>query len=184
MCWLALDRAAKLAEDLVGAPRPRWAALAKRIADDVLRRGYDERCGAFTIAYGEPSLDASVLLVGLCGLVPRSDPRFVSTVEAVERELRDGPTVYRYRFDDGLPGAEGGFHLCAAWLVEALLAIGRKADAQALFEAWSGLTGPTGLLSEQFDPRAKKGLGNHPQAYSHLGLIQNALALAGSRSSE
>src|SRR5690606_19975686 len=122
-------------------------------------------------------LDAAALMLGTCGLVECNDPRFRSTVEAIERELREGPTVYRYRSDDGLPGREGGFHILAAWLVEAYLAVGRKDDAHELFESMCKLAGPTGLLSEQYDPELGLALGNHPQAYSHLGLIDAALAL-------
>ena len=88
---------------------------------------------------------------------------------ATEAELRSGSTVYRYHHDDGLPGGEGGFHLCAAWLVEAYLLIGRRDDAEALFSQLVAAAGPTGLLSEEYDPVAERSLGNHPQAYSHLG---------------
>ena len=98
---------------------------------------------------------------------------------AIEAELRSGPTVYRYRCDDGLPGSEGGFHLCAAWLIEAYLLTGRRRDAEELFEQMVDAAGPTGLLPEQYDPVAERALGNHPQAYSHLGLIRCALLLDG-----
>ena len=110
--------------------------------------------------------------------LPADDERFAATVEAVELRLREGPTVYRYRSDDGLPGSEGGFHLCALWLVDAYAA--RRPPerrAGALRPGASGSPGPTGLLSEQYDPRAERALGNHPQAYSHLGLIRTALVL-------
>ncbi len=93
--------------------------------------------------------------------------------------MRNGPTVYRYRADDGLPGAEGGFHLMTSWLIDALHLVGRTADARGLFDGLVALAGPTGLLSEEYDPEQARSLGNHPQAYSHLGLINNALTLAG-----
>jgi GH15 family glucan-1,4-alpha-glucosidase len=122
-------------------------------------------------------LDAASLHVGLSGLVEPSDARFVATVTAVEAELRSGATVFRYRRDDGLPGVEGGFHLCAAWLVEAYVLVGRWGEARELFEQLVDVAGPTGLLSEEYDPVAERSLGNHPQAYSHLGVIRCAQLL-------
>ena len=115
--------------------------------------------------------------VGLSGLLPDDDPRFLATVLKVEADLRSGPTVYRYHWDDGLPGREGGFHLCTAWLVEAYLRTGRRADADELFDQMLACAGPTGLLPEEYDPETERGLGNHPQAYSHLGLIRCAVLL-------
>ncbi len=177
MCWLTLDRGAILAEEYFGDTTATWRALAEEIRAEVLERGFKPSRGAFTAAYDGEDLDAAALVVGLSGLVSAQDPRFVGTVEAIERELRDGPTVYRYRADDGLPGSEGGFHLLAAWLVEAYLAVGRNEDARGLFDELTTLAGPTGLYSEQYDPALGLALGNHPQAYSHLGLIDAALAL-------
>ena len=116
--------------------------------------------------------------MGLSGLLEPDDPRFAGTVEAVERTLRNGPTVYRYRADDGLPGFEGGFHICASWLVDAYALLGRHEDARQLFEQIAALAGPTGILSEQYGPRTGRALGNVPQAYSHIGIIENALRLA------
>jgi GH15 family glucan-1,4-alpha-glucosidase len=177
MCWLAVDRALRLAR-LTGRPaHASWSALADRIAADVLERGWKPEVRAFTAAYDGVDLDAAALQIGLCGLLPADDERFAATVEAVELRLREGPTVYRYRSDDGLPGSEGGFHLCALWLAHAYALVGRQSDAQALFDQVLELAGPTGLLSEQYDPRAERALGNHPQAYSHLGLIRAALVL-------
>jgi trehalose 6-phosphate phosphatase len=133
--------------------------------------------GAYTEAYGSDALDAAALEIGLSGLLPADDPRFVATVEAVARSLRLGPVVYRYRTDDGLPGAEGGFHLCTSWLIRAFARIGQRAAAEELFAQMVSLAGPTGLYSEQWGARTERALGNHPQAYSHLGLIEAALAL-------
>jgi GH15 family glucan-1,4-alpha-glucosidase len=99
-------------------------------------------------------------------------------VTAIEAELRSGSTVYRYRRDDGLPGGEGGFHICAAWLIEAYLLAGRRDEAEELFAQIVDAAGPTGLLPEQYDPVAERSLGNHPQAYSHIGLIRCASLLA------
>jgi trehalose 6-phosphate phosphatase len=177
MCWLAVDRALRLAR-LTGRPeRAGWSVLADRIAADVLEKGWKPEVRSFTAAYDGVDLDAAALQMGLSGLLPADDERFAATVEAVELRLREGPTVYRYRSDDGLPGSEGGFHLCALWLAHAYALVGRQSDAQALFEQVLELSGPTGLLSEQYDPRAERALGNHPQAYSHLGLIRTALVL-------
>ncbi len=177
MCWLAVDRALRLAR-LTGRPeRESWSVLADRISAEVLEHGWKPEVRSFTAAYDGLDLDAAALQIGLCGLLPADDERFAATVEAVELRLREGPTVYRYRSDDGLPGSEGGFHLCALWLAHAYALVGRQSDAQALFDQVLQLAGPTGLLSEQYDPRAERALGNHPQAYSHLGLIHVALVL-------
>ncbi len=177
MCWLAVDRAIRLAR-LTGRPaHDSWALLADRIAADVLQHGWKDEVRSFTAAYDGVDLDAAALQIGLCGLLRADDERFAATVEAVELRLREGPTVYRYRSDDGLPGSEGGFHLCALWLAEAYALVGRQSDAQALFDQVLELAGPTGLLSEQYDPHAERSLGNHPQAYSHLALIRAALVL-------
>ena len=111
------------------------------------------------------------------GLVDPTDNRFAGTVEQVESALRSGPTVYRYHYDDGLPGQEGGFHLMTSWLIDAYLLVGRTDDARALFTDLVARVGTTGLLSEEYDPTTDRALGNHPQAYSHLGLINNALNL-------
>ena len=178
MCWLTVDRAIAVADHFTDPDQHEWRALRDAIAADVLEHGWKDDVGAFTAAYDGTDLDASVLVVGVSGLPPHDDGRFLATVDAVERELRDGPTVYRYRADDGLPGAEGGFHLMTSWLIDALHLVGRNDDARALFDGLVALAGPTGLLSEEYDPGADRSLGNHPQAYSHLGLINNALTLA------
>ncbi|MGI9602145.1 MAG: trehalose-phosphatase [Acidimicrobiales bacterium] len=181
MCWMAVDRAMKIAELSGHSTPPDWPELRQTIADDVITNGWNESVGAYTIAYGDEELDAAVLLIGLCGLLPPDDDRYVKTVRAIERELRNGPIVYRYRLDDGLPGEEGGFLICTAWLIEAYVAVGRYDEARTLFDRYLGLAGATGLLSEQYDPDNERMLGNHPQAYSHIGLINAALALDGGR---
>ncbi|HEX8870223.1 MAG TPA: glycoside hydrolase family 15 protein, partial [Lentzea sp.] len=177
MCWQTLDRAISLATRFRRPLDPSWLTVRATIAAEVLDRGWNPDVGAFTAAYDGCDLDAASLHVGLSGLLDPSDPRFASTVVAVEETLRSGPTVYRYLRDDGLPGDEGGFHLCTTWLVEAYLRVGRRADAEELFESFVRLAGPTGLLSEEYDPVAERSLGNHPQAYSHLGLIRCARLL-------
>lgn len=178
MCWQTVHLGAEIAERFLGRSRPEWRGLAERIREDILEHGWDAELGAFASAYGAHDPDASVLLIGLTGLVAPDDPRFDATVRAVERDLlRDG-IVYRYHYDDGLPGGEGGFYLCTAWLIESLAITGRVDEARRLFERYIATAGPTGLLTEQYDPPEKRCLGNHPQAYSHVGLINAALRLA------
>lgn len=178
MCWVTIDRAVKIAHRYYDRERADWMQLRDEIAADILEHGFNRRLNAFTATYDSDEVDAATLYVGLTGFLKPDDPRFASTVDIVERELRDGPTVYRYRYDDGLPGTEGGFHICASWLVESYLLLGRVDEARELFKQMIALVGPTGLLSEQFDPRISRALGNHPQAYSHIGVIENAIALS------
>lgn len=177
MCWLAVDRALQVQARRGETERPDWVELRARIRDNVLEHGWNDAVGAYSVAYGHDEIDASSLWVGLSGLVPDDDPRFLATVLKVEAELRSGAVVYRYRWDDGLPGSEGGFHICTAWLIEAYVRTGRRGDAEELFQQLIETAGPTGLLPEQYDPFAERGLGNHPQAYSHLGLIRCATVL-------
>lgn len=181
MCWVTLDRAIRTAERHRRLPDPRWIQEASVIRAEVLAKGWDDAAASYTVAYDSPDVDAAVLHIGLSGLLDVWDPRFQDTVAAVERELRVGPTVFRYRYDDGLPGLEGGFHICTAWLIEAYLAVGRQDDAEQLFRELVSLTGPTGLLSEEYDPVTQTHLGNYPQAYSHLGLIRCARLIDTSR---
>ncbi|WP_018178233.1 trehalose-phosphatase [Jongsikchunia kroppenstedtii] len=178
MGWLTVDRALRLASRFGREAEPGWADLREEIRADVLEHGWNEAARSYTAAYDGVDLDAATLHIGLTGLIDPTDPRFIATVKATEAELRSGATVYRYHHDDGLPGGEGGFHLCAAWLVEAYLLIGRRSDAEALFSQLIAAAGPTGLLSEEYDPVAERSLGNHPQAYSHLGLIRCAQLLS------
>jgi trehalose-phosphatase len=177
MCWLTVDRALRVGERYQMSVDPEWSALRDKIAENVLTHGWHPEIGAYTVAYDHTELDASSLWIGLSGLLADDDPRFLATVLAIEAELRSGPIVYRYHWDDGLPGREGGFHLCSAWLIEAYLRTGRRAEAEELFEQMLDCAGPTGLLPEEYDPLSERGLGNHPQAYSHLGLINCALLL-------
>ncbi|GAB3151860.1 trehalose-phosphatase [Micromonospora sonneratiae] len=177
MCWMTVDRALHVVRRHGGQDRPDWVELRDRIGHNVLEYGWHEGAQAYSVAYGDEEMDASSLWIGLSGLLPDDDPRFLSTVLKIEADLRSGPVVYRYHWDDGLPGREGGFHICTAWLIEAYLRTGRRADAEELFWQMVDTAGPTGLLPEQYDPLAERGLGNHPQAYSHLGLIRCALLL-------
>lgn len=177
MCFHTVNRALVVHECVVGTANPTWAALRDRIREDVLSRGFNPAINAFSAIYGRPELDAASLSVGLTGLIEPTDPRYVATVEAVEKYLRVGGTVLRYRFDDGLPGVEGGFHLCTGWLIEAFTRIGKLAEARNLFDELQRAVGPTGVLSEQFDSEHGISLGNAPQAYSHIALINAACCL-------
>jgi trehalose 6-phosphate phosphatase len=179
MCWLAVDRGIKVSERFLDRRRPAWEALRDQIAADILANAWNETAGAYTAAYGGEDLDAATLMIGLTGLVACTEPRFLATIRAIEGQLRMGPTVFRYLADDGLPGREGGFFICASWLVDSLWRAGRRDDAEALFESLIDLAGPEGLLPEQYDPLLRRTLGNHPQAYSHIGVIENALTLSG-----
>ena len=179
MCWTTVDRALAISRSFLERDRPEWVELRDTIARDVLERGWKPDVGAFTGTYEGDYPDAAALSIGLSGLLDPADERYGATVRAVETHLRRGPTVYRYRIDDGLPGFEGGFHLCTAWLVQAYLAVGREQDAWELYRAMVALAGPTGLLSEQYGPTTERALGNFPQAYSHLALVECALQLSG-----
>lgn len=178
MCWLTVDRAVRIAYGFFERRPDDWIELRDTIAADLLQHGFNPQVNAFTAVYDSSDIDAATLQIGLSGFLPPDDARFIGTVEAVERVLRHGPTVYRYHYDDGLPGIEGGFHLCTSWLVDCYLLLGRIDDAWELFNSLVKLVGPTGLLSEQYDPHENRALGNHPQAYSHIGLIENAIRLS------
>ncbi|KXX55506.1 trehalose-phosphatase [Rhodococcus sp. LB1] len=178
MGWVTVDRAVALAEHFGRDIEPGWTPLRDKIAEEVREKGWKDEVRSYTAAYDGTDLDAATLYIGLSGLIDPSDEKFAATVTATEAELRSGSTVYRYHHDDGLPGTEGGFHLCAAWLVEAYLLIGQRSQAEALFAQLVDAAGPTGLLSEEYDPVAERSLGNHPQAYSHLGLLRCAQLLA------
>ena len=178
MCWLTVDRAVRTGADIDGNERPDWVDLRERIRDDIMANSWNDEVAAFTTAYDGTDLDASVLAIGLSGLVEPHDPRFAATVAAVDRSLRHNETVYRYKHDDGISGAEGGFNLMTSWLIDAKILIGDLDEARSLFESYLALAGPTGLIPEEVDPETGAGLGNHPQAYSHLGLINNACNLA------
>lgn len=178
MCWLTVDRALRISNEFYSRDRPDWAALRKRIRDDIMAEAWKEDAGTFTTAYDGTDLDASVLTIGLSGLVEPDDARLAATVAAVEKSLRHNQTVYRYTHEDGLPGAEGGFNLTTSRLIDAKILTGDLDDAWSLFESYLSLAGPTGLIPEEVDPETGAGLGNHPQAYSHLGLINNACNLA------
>ena len=182
MCWVTVDRALDIGRALHMHERPEWEHLRDEIAADILANGWKESIQSFAAAYDGTDLDAAALTIGLTGLIPADDPRFIATVRAVEDYLRDGVAVFRYRYDDGLPGTEGGFLLCTSWLIESYLLTGRPDEADVLFGELCELAGPTGLMGEEFEPHKKITLGNLPQAYTHVGIIRNALSLAAARS--
>jgi GH15 family glucan-1,4-alpha-glucosidase len=186
MAWVAVDRAVKTLEEWpeLEGPLDDWRVLRHTIFTEVCEKGYNEKVGAFTQYYGSDQLDASVLMIPLVGFLPPSDPRVVSTVEAVERELMDHGFVLRYRTADdgavdGLTGREGAFLACSFWLVDCLHMIGREEDAEALFSRLVGLRNDLGLLSEEYDPYAERLVGNFPQAFSHVSLVNSACRLTG-----
>jgi GH15 family glucan-1,4-alpha-glucosidase len=181
MAWVAMDRAVRGAEkfDLSGR-LDHWRALRQQIHESVCRDGFSVAKNSFVQYYGGDELDASLLLLPLVGFLPPEDPRIVGTVAAIERELTIDGLVLRYLTHegvDGLPPGEGVFLACSFWLVDNLVLQGRKAEARALFERLLGLANDVGLLAEEYDPREKRQLGNFPQAFSHLALINSALNL-------
>ncbi|MDQ2897713.1 MAG: glycoside hydrolase family 15 protein, partial [Actinomycetota bacterium] len=178
MAWVAFDRAVRSVESQgLRGPVERWRAIRDEIHRQVCERGFDEALGSFTQSYGSPALDASLLLIPLVGFLPASDPRVRGTVEAIERGLVEHGFVLRYRThdsDDGLPPGEGVFLPCSFWLVDCLQLLGREEEAEQLFERLLGLANDVGLLSEEYDPVAKRQLGNFPQAFTHLALVNSA----------
>jgi GH15 family glucan-1,4-alpha-glucosidase len=182
MAWVAFDRAVKAVERFgLDGPSDRWKALRRSVHDEVCRRGFNADIGAFVQYYGSARLDASLLMIPLVGFLPPADPRVRSTVEAIERDLTSGAFVARYRPTpdvDGLPPGEGAFLLCSFWLADNLALLGRRRDAERLFERILAIRSNTGLLSESYDPDSGRLLGNYPQAFSHVGLINTAQNLA------
>ena len=186
MVWVAFDRCIKSAETfgLDDCPLDAWRLTRAEVASDILVKGWDPEIEAFTQSYGDPALDASLLLLPMLGFLPDDDPRIVGTVEAIERGLLVDGLVQRYdtrEVDDGLPPGEGTFLACSFWLVEALVLIGRLAEAEALFERLLVLRNDLGLLAEQYDPVGGRQLGNFPQAFSHVALVNAAHRLAAAK---
>ncbi len=183
MAWVALDRAIKNHEQFDGAGDvKRWKKNRDMIHREVCAKGFNKKLNSFVQSYGSKQLDASCLRIGLVGFLPMDDPRIVGTIQAIERYLvRDG-FVARYNTrttDDGLPAGEGAFLACSFWLVTCLWLIGRKEDATRMFERLLSLQNDVGLLSEEYDPVAKRMAGNFPQALSHIALLHSAFALSG-----
>ncbi|MDK1346127.1 glycoside hydrolase family 15 protein [Streptomyces sp. 378] len=185
MVWVAADRAVRTLErhpELSGDPDG-WRALRDEVHQEVCEKGYDAERNTFTQSYGSRELDAALLLIPRVGFLPPDDPRVIGTIEAVREELSHGGFLRRYSTDDGevdgLPGGEGAFLVCSFWLADALHMTGRTKEARELFERLVGHANDVGLLSEEFDPVTGRQLGNFPQAFSHIGLVNTALALFG-----
>jgi GH15 family glucan-1,4-alpha-glucosidase len=177
MCWVALDRAAKLA-GIRGDPelQAKWAATAEEIRDEILEQGVDAR-GVLRQHYATDALDASTLLAALFGFLPPEDERLRSSVLAIQDELTEDGFVLRYKTDetdDGLSGKEGTFLICSFWLVSALAVVGELQRARDLMERLLRVASPLGLYAEEFDAETGRHLGNFPQAFSHLALIEAA----------
>ena len=186
MAWVAFDRAAKAARSgLIPGPGERWTRLAGQIHQEVCEKGFDSGAGAFTQAYGSTRLDAAVLRISEVGFLEPGDPRMTSTIDAIMKRLMPGGFVRRYEIPehtgsevDGLPGSEGAFLACSFWLANALVMQGRQDEAAELFERLLGVRNDVGLLAEEFDPRYGRQVGNTPQAFSHVPLVQVALNLS------
>jgi GH15 family glucan-1,4-alpha-glucosidase len=182
MAWVAFDRAIKAVERYgADGPVDRWRQLRAEVHAEVCEKGFDTRRNTFTQYYGSDELDASLLMVPLVGFLPASDPRVAGTLQAIERELMRDGFVQRYpskEHIDGLPPGEGAFVACTFWLADNYELQGRRADARQLFERLLGLCNDLGLLAEQYDPASRRQLGNFPQAFSHVMLINTARNLA------
>jgi GH15 family glucan-1,4-alpha-glucosidase len=178
MAWVAFDRSIKAIEQFgLQGPLDAWRAVRQRIHDEVCAKGYDPRLGAFVQSYGSRELDASLLLMPLVGFLPPTDPRVRGTVEAIETHLMADGFVMRYDTrsgHDGLPPGEGAFLACSFWLADNLVLIGRREDAQRLYERLLSLRNDVGLLAEEYLPGERRMIGNFPQALSHIALVNTA----------
>jgi GH15 family glucan-1,4-alpha-glucosidase len=179
MCWAALDRAVTMCDRLgVKGRGDWWARTRDEIHAAVLREGWSDQAGAFTQCFGSHDLDASNLMMPIVGFLPADDPRVLATIDATERNLTDERgLVYRYRTEtgvDGLAGDEGSFLLCTFWLAQAQAMAGQVDRARATFERAAAFANDVGLLSEEVDPATGELLGNFPQAFSHIGLVNAA----------
>ncbi len=179
MCWVALDRGIRAAEHYhLEADLPRWRLVRDQIRADILSRGYNTRVGAFTQSYGSDALDASNLVLPLVGFISPNDPRMRSTVDrTIERLTDENGFVFRYLSEDGLKGSEGTFTICTFWLVDNLAMQGRVDEARSLFERLLTYAGRLGLFSEEIDSHDNGALGNYPQAFTHIALINSAVNL-------
>jgi len=178
MAWVAIDRAIRSAESFgLEGPVDAWRALREKIHAQVCEQGFSRQLGAFVQAYGSETLDASALLIPAVGFLPAEDPRVKGTIAAIERRLMPDGLVLRYdtgETRDGLPPGEGAFLACSFWLADAYILSGRRDEAKKLFELLLSLRNDLGLLSEEYDPRSKRFLGNFPQAFSHIALVNTA----------
>ena len=184
MAWVAFDRGLRLIEELGRkGPEQRWLEVRDEIRAEVLERGFDEELNSFVQSYDSNRLDASLLTIPLYGFLAPDDPRVRGTLEAVRRELLVDGFVQRYRHDedvasmDGLPPGEGAFFLCSFWFVDNLILLGELDEASEMFERLLALRNDLGLLSEEYDPKLRRLVGNYPQAFSHIGLVNTATRL-------
>jgi GH15 family glucan-1,4-alpha-glucosidase len=184
MAWVAIDRGVKAVETFhLEGDVDRWRELRRQIHEDVCANGFNPALGCFTQSYGSDQLDASLLMIPLVGFLPASDPRVIATVEAIRRKLVFGGLVYRYHPTesvsvDGLPPGEGAFLPCTFWLVDCLHLMGRTDEARQLFDHLLAMRTPLGLLAEEYDPKYRRLVGNFPQAFSHIGLVNTAQNLS------
>jgi GH15 family glucan-1,4-alpha-glucosidase len=180
MCWVAMDRAIALADTLQASDRvERWRQVREQIAEAIHSDGWNEQVGAFTQAFGSDDLDASALMLSIVGFLPGHHPRMLATIDAIDQQLTDERgLVYRYRSHDGLPGEEGTFLLCTFWLAHALALAGRTTRARTVFERAVSFVNDLGLLAEEVIPDSDELLGNYPQAFSHIGLVNAAWAIS------
>jgi GH15 family glucan-1,4-alpha-glucosidase len=181
MAWVAFDRAIKSAQEFgLQGPIEQWQALRAEIHAEVCANGFDPDLGCFVQSYGSNQMDASLLLLPAVGFLPIDDPRIAGTIAAVERDLVIDGFVQRYdtrHASDGLPAGEGVFLACSFWLVDAYIMQGRRAAAEELFGRLVALCNDVGLLAEEYDTTAKRLVGNFPQAFSHIALINSAFNL-------
>jgi GH15 family glucan-1,4-alpha-glucosidase len=183
MAWVAADRAVRSMERFgLEGPLDRWKRLREEIHREVCEKGYDPDFGAFTWFYGSRELDAALLMIPLVGFLPATDPRVVGTVQAIQRELIFDGFIKRYHAEsnshvDGLEGDEGAFLPCTFWLADNLMLQGRAKEAREIFERLLKVRNDVGLLSEEYDPENRTMLGNFPQAFTHVSLINTALNL-------
>jgi GH15 family glucan-1,4-alpha-glucosidase len=179
MSWVAFDRGVQSCERFgLDGPVDRWRAIAEEIHRDICANGFDSSRNTFVQYYGGSELDAALLLIPQTGFLPPDDPRIAGTVAAIERELvLDGGLVLRYSKDAADPSREGAFIACSFWLADAYVMLGRLDDATALFEQLLERANDVGLLSEEYDPDAARLIGNFPQGFSHIGLINTAFNL-------
>jgi GH15 family glucan-1,4-alpha-glucosidase len=187
MAWVALDRAVRAIEKFgLDGPLDEWREVRRQIHDEVLEKGFDKKRNTFTQYYGSKELDASLLMIPLVHFLPATDPRMRGTIDAIRKGLIEDGFVMRYRTsqtDDGLPPGEGSFLACTFWLIDNLSLIGELEEAGELFERMLSLRNDVGLLAEEYDPRRKRLVGNFPQAFTHVGLVNSAYNLDRARKS-